>query len=133
VLPAARHELMDVQWTVVRPGQSTALVNVDNSLITAETFVRLRTSAEHLPQSTIDHLTTYLFANKQHAVVQLKIHTFTTKTLLPYFDVSILSRDLRQKKLVLIFWPSLDATISCRIEKAVRRRDSADSCPRLDS
>jgi len=30
--------------------------------------------------------------------------------------------------------PSLDATISCRIKKAVgRRRDSTDNCPRLDS
>ena len=29
--------------------------------------------------------------------------------------------------------PSLDATISCRIKKSGRRRDSTDNCPRLDS
>jgi len=56
----------------------------------------------------------------------------TTKTLIPYYDVSISSRDLHQKNLVLSssksWWDDQQLH-----QEGGRRRDSTDNCPRLDS
>ena len=54
------------------------------------------------------------------------------QTFMHYFDISISSRDLHQKKLVLSSSESwCDDQLSH--QESGRRRDSTDNCPRLDS
>ena len=49
--------------------------------------------------------------------IQLKFINHN-QTFIPYFDISISSQDVHQKSWYSVL-PSLDATISCRIKKAV--------------
>jgi len=62
---------------------------------------------------------------------EVKNSYITTKTLIAYFEVSISSRDLHQKKLVLSSSESWsDDQLSH--QEGGRRRDSTDNYPRLD-
>jgi len=55
-----------------------------------------------------------------------------SQTFIPYLDISISSRDLCQKKLVLTSSESwCDNQLSH--QESSHRRDSSDNCPRLDS
>ena len=69
---------------------------------------------------------------RQGCCFTVKNSSITTKTFIPYFGVSISSRDLHQKKLVLSSSESwCDDQLSH--QESGRRRDSTDNCPRLDS